>query len=147
MRRKRGKCIKICTEWANSGQDTGGVAGQAAAKVDCRLVADQDPQKIMACIRRPLDKHGFGDIEGVNMGPGPFPPKSDPDSDIVKACERACRRVYGQDPPVNPFGTGSTPVWSVIRNLKIPTVSTGVGKLTARPHSANENIKVEHLIE
>ncbi|OGL69575.1 MAG: hypothetical protein A3J27_08505 [Candidatus Tectomicrobia bacterium RIFCSPLOWO2_12_FULL_69_37] len=123
------------------------VTGQAAAKVDCRLVADQDPQKIMACIRRHLDKHGFGDIEVVNMGHGSFPSKSDPDSDIVKACERACRRVYGQDPPVNPFGTGSTPVWSVIRHLKIPVVSTGVGKLTARTHSANENLKVADLIQ
>ncbi|MBI2132225.1 MAG: M20/M25/M40 family metallo-hydrolase [Candidatus Tectomicrobia bacterium] len=123
------------------------VTGQATAKVDCRLVANQDPQKIMACIRRHLDKHGFGDIEIANMGHGSFPSKSDPGSDIVKACVRACRRVYGQDPPINPFGTGSTPVWSVIRHLKIPVVSTGVGKLTARTHSANENIKIEHLTE
>jgi len=123
------------------------VTGHATAKVDCRLVANQDPNRILACIRRHLDKHGFEDIEIANMGHGSFPSKSDPDSSIVRACERACRRVYGQDPPINPFGSGSTPVWSVIRYLKIPTVSTGVGKLTARTHSANENIKIEHLIE
>ena len=42
---------------------------------------------------------------------------------------------------------GSTPVWSVIRHLGIPLVSTGVGKLTARTHSVNENIKIEDLIK
>ena len=123
------------------------VAGQAAAKVDCRLVANQEPQKILGCIRRHLDKHGFSDIEAVNMGHGSFPSKSDPDSPLVRACEAACRRVYGENPAINPFGTGSTPVWSVIRHLGIPVASTGVGKLTARTHSANENLKIADLIE
>ena len=35
----------------------------------------------------------------------------------------------------------------VIRELGMPLVSTGVGYVTARTHSANENLKVEHLIE
>ncbi|MFC1492240.1 M20/M25/M40 family metallo-hydrolase, partial [Nitrospinota bacterium] len=124
------------------------VAGEVAAKIDCRLVVNQEPQKIMDCIRRHLDKHGFEDIEVVSMGHGSFPSKNDPDSALVRACEAASRRVYGADPVVNPLGdVGSTPVWSVIRHLGIPTVGTGVGYITARTHSVNENLKIEHLTE
>ncbi|MBI4252051.1 MAG: peptidase M20, partial [Candidatus Tectomicrobia bacterium] len=45
------------------------------------------------------------------------------------------------------FGVGGTPTWMVIRELKMPLVSTGVGYVTARTHGADENLKVEHLIE
>jgi acetylornithine deacetylase/succinyl-diaminopimelate desuccinylase-like protein len=34
-----------------------------------------------------------------------------------------------------------------LRNLGIPLVSTGVGRITSRTHSANENLKIEHLID
>ncbi len=122
------------------------VSGRARAKVDCRLVVNQDPEKIRDCVRRHLDRRGFGDIE-VELLFKSYPAKSDPESAVVRACERASRRVYGAEPVVNPFGSGGTPTWIVIRNLGLPLVSTGVGYITARTHSANENLKVEHLIE
>ncbi len=123
------------------------VTGEAAVKIDCRLVVNQEPEKIMVCIRRHLDKHGFEDVEVVSLGHGSFPAKSDPESPLVKACAAASQRVYGKNPEINPFGSGSTPTWSVIRYMGIPLCSTGVGYITARTHSANENIKIEHLIE
>ena len=55
--------------------------------------------------------------------------------------------MYDEEAVINPFGSGSTPTWMVIRNLEIPLVGTGVGYITARTHSANENLKIEHLIE
>ncbi|MDA1000307.1 MAG: M20/M25/M40 family metallo-hydrolase [bacterium] len=122
------------------------VAGRSRAKLDCRLVVDQDPEKIRDCVRRHLDKHGFGDID-VKLLFRSCPAKSDPESATVKACFEASRRVYGADPVINPFGSGSTPTWMVIRHLGMPLVSTGVGYITARTHSANENLKISHLIE
>ncbi|MEK6709154.1 MAG: M20/M25/M40 family metallo-hydrolase [Nitrospinota bacterium] len=122
------------------------VSGRARAKVDCRLVVDQDPEKIRDCVRRHLDKHGFTDIE-VKLLFRSLPAKSDPDADIVRACEAASRRLYGQDPIINPFGNGSTPTWVVLRHLGIPLASTGVGRITSRTHSANENLKIADLID
>lgn len=121
------------------------VSGRARAKIDCRLVVDQDPEKIRDCVRRHLDRHGFEDIE-VELLFKSLPAKSDPESITVKACQEASRRVYDAEAVINPFGSGSTPTWMVIRNLGIPLVGTGVGYITARTHSANENLKVEHLI-
>jgi acetylornithine deacetylase/succinyl-diaminopimelate desuccinylase-like protein len=122
------------------------VSGWARAKLDCRLVVEQDPEKIRDCVRRHLDQHGFEDIE-VKLLFKSFPAKSDPESDVVKACQKASRLACGEEAVINPFGTGSTPTWMVIRNLGIPLVGTGVGYITARTHSANENLKIEHLIE
>ncbi|MEE9240695.1 MAG: M20/M25/M40 family metallo-hydrolase [bacterium] len=122
------------------------VSGRARAKLDCRLVVAQDPEKIHACIRRHLDKHGFDDIETEILFTS-YPAKSDPDSDVVRACAESSRRLYGEDPVINPFGSGSTPTWIVIKHLGIPLSSTGVGHITSRTHSANENLKVEHLID
>ncbi|MDP6278907.1 MAG: M20/M25/M40 family metallo-hydrolase, partial [Nitrospinota bacterium] len=121
------------------------VSGRARAKIDCRLVVDQDPEKIRDCVRRHLDRHGFEDIE-VELLFNSLPAKCDPESITVKACQEASRRVYDAEAVINPFGSGSTPTWMVIRNLGIPLVGTGVGYITARTHSANENLKVEHLI-
>ncbi|MBI3128113.1 MAG: M20/M25/M40 family metallo-hydrolase [Candidatus Tectomicrobia bacterium] len=122
------------------------VSGRARAKVDCRLVVDQDPDKILACVRRHLDKHGFADIE-ANILFRSLPAKSDPEASIVRACEAASRRLYGKDPIINPFGNGSTPTWIVLRHLGVPLASTGVGRITSRTHSANENLKIADLID
>ncbi len=122
------------------------VSGRARAKLDCRLVVGQDPEKIHECIRRHLDRHGFDDIETELLFKS-YPAKSDPESAVVQACIESSRRLYGEDPVINPFGNGSTPTYIVIKHLGVPLSSTGVGCITSRTHSANENLKIEHLIE
>ena len=121
------------------------VAGRARAKIDCRLVVGPTAGAVHACIRRHLDKHGFGDIESELLFSS-LPAKSDPESDVVEACAASSRLLYGADPTINPFGSGSTPTWIVIKHLGIPLASTGVGHITSRTHSADENLKIEHLI-
>ena len=122
------------------------VSARARAKVDCRLVPNQDPFRIRDCVRAHLDGHGFEDI-GVELLFTSWPAKSDPEADVVRACSAASRRLYGEDAVINPFGNGSTPTWIVLRRLGIPLASTGVGRITSRTHSANENLKIEHLID
>ncbi|MFC1491089.1 M20/M25/M40 family metallo-hydrolase [Nitrospinota bacterium] len=121
------------------------VSGRARAKLDCRLVVGQTAEKIHECIRRHLDRHGFEDIE-TELLFSSLPAKSDPESHVVEACAASSRLLYGEDPVINPFGSGSTPTWIVIKHLGISLSSTGVGCITSRTHSANENLKIEHLI-
>jgi len=121
------------------------VSGRARAKIDCRLVVGQTPDQIHDCIRRHLDRNGFEDIETEILFSS-LPAKSDPESRVVKACAESSRLLYGEDPVINPFGCGSTPTWIVIKHLGVPLSSTGVGCITSRTHSANENVKIDHLI-
>lgn len=122
------------------------VSARARAKVDCRLVPNQDPFRIRDCVRAHLDGRGFEDID-VSLLFTSYPAKSDPGADVVRACGAASRRLYGEDAVINPFGNGSTPTWVVLKHLGIPLASTGVGRITSRTHSANENLKIEHLID
>lgn len=122
------------------------VSARARAKIDCRLVPDQDPYKIRDYVRAHLDRHGFEDI-GVELLFTSYPAKSDPEADIVKACNAAAQRLYGEDAIINPFGNGSTPTYIVLKHLGIPLSSTGVGRITSRTHSANENLKIADLID
>ncbi len=122
------------------------VSGRGRAKIDCRLVPNQDPKKIRDCVQNHLIKHGFDDIK-VELLFSSYPAKSDPEAEVVKACIMASQRLYGEDAEINPFGSGSTPCYIVLRNLGIPLASTGVGRITSRTHSANENLKIEHLID
>ncbi|MBT3350369.1 MAG: M20/M25/M40 family metallo-hydrolase, partial [Nitrospinaceae bacterium] len=80
------------------------VSGRARAKLDCRLVVDQDPEKIRDCVRRHLDRHDFEDIE-VELLFKSLPAKSDPESLVVEACESASQWVYNTAPTINPFGS------------------------------------------
>ncbi len=122
------------------------VSARARAKVDCRLVPNQDPFRIRDCVRAHLDRLGFEDVD-VTLLFTSYPAKSDPEAEIVRACESASRRLYGEDAIINPFGNGSTPTWIVLKHLGIPLASTGVGRITSRTHSANENLKIEHLVD
>ena len=122
------------------------VSGRGRAKIDCRLVPNQDPKKIRDCVQNHLRKHGFEDIE-VELLFSSYPAKSDPEAEVVKACMSASQRLYGKDAEINPFGSGSTPCYIVLRNLGVPLASTGVGRITSRTHSANENLKIEDLID
>lgn len=122
------------------------VSGRGRAKIDCRLVPNQDPKKIRDCVQDHLIKYGFDDIK-VELLFSSYPAKSDSEAEVVKACNKASNRLYGEDAEINPFGSGSTPCYIVLRNLGIPLASTGVGRITSRTHSANENLKIEHLID
>lgn len=122
------------------------VSARARAKVDCRLVPNQDPFRIRDCVRAHLDRRGFDDIEVALLFTS-HPAKSDPEAEVVRACNAASVRLYGEEAVINPFGNGSTPTWVVLKHLGVPLASTGVGRITSRTHSANENLEVAHLID
>ena len=60
---------------------------EATAKLDFRLIPDQDPTDILAKLRRHLDLHGFEKVEIV-AADGEKPARSDPGSAIAKATIR-----------------------------------------------------------
>ena len=117
---------------------------RAAAKLDFRLVPDQDPYDILEKLRMHLDAGGFEDIEIVVEGPE-FPARTDPDDPLVDAVVRSARRTYKEEPVVKPLMAGTGPMYELCQRWGLPAVGAGVGHAASRSHSPNENIRLEDL--
>lgn len=115
---------------------------EAMAKVDFRLVIDQDPLEIRDLLRKHLDAEGFSDIE-IELLSAEHPARTSTESAIVKVVEAAHREVDGVEPYVIPTSLGTGPAYVMAHQFGIPFASSGVGNADSRAHSPNENIFVE----
>jgi acetylornithine deacetylase/succinyl-diaminopimelate desuccinylase-like protein len=117
----------------------------AMAKVDFRLIPDQDPDEVRQQLRRHLDKHGFEKVE-VLEGEGEKPARSDPNSAIAKSVIDSVREMHGE-PVLWPFMPATGPMHPVVAALGVPTVlPVGVGRPDNRVHAPNENIHAADYI-
>lgn len=117
---------------------------EATAKLDFRLVPEQDPHDILEKLRSHLDAEGFGDIEILAEGPE-FPARTDPDDPLVGAVVEAARRVYDLEPVVKPLMAGTGPMYELCQRWGLPAVGAGIGWSGSRSHSPNENVRLEDL--
>jgi acetylornithine deacetylase/succinyl-diaminopimelate desuccinylase-like protein len=118
----------------------------ASAKIDFRLVPDQDPQDVLQSLRTHLDEHGFNDIEITFLGGEP-PARTDPDDPFVKLVVDSARDVYGQPMQIVPFSGGSGPNHPFIHILKVPVATAGVGYPDTKAHAPNENIRLDMYLD
>jgi acetylornithine deacetylase/succinyl-diaminopimelate desuccinylase-like protein len=119
---------------------------EAMAKVDMRLVPDQDPEDIIAKLRRHLATGGFGDIE-VSTHSMEHPVRSPTDSAIGRAAIVATEGVFGGGAAVAPMMIGTGPMYPVAGTLGIPTVSPGgVSRPDSDIHAPNENCRIEDFL-
>ena len=118
----------------------------ARAKLDFRLVADQDPDDIAAKLRNHLDSQGFADIELEVLHSIP-PAASPPDTPLARAVTDAARALFGE-PVVYPSVAGSGPLHHVATTLGIPTVMPpGATRLDSAIHAPNENVRVSDYLD
>ena len=115
---------------------------EARAKVDFRLVPDQDPADILRKLRHHLDQEGFGDIQ-INHQGSTKPARTDPDDPFVLLANQTAETVYGQWPSIQPMSGGSGPNHVFINALNLPVISSGVGYPGAAIHAPNEHIRIE----
>ena len=112
---------------------------EATAKLDFRLIPDQDPADVVAQLRKHLDSHGFEKVE-IEWSDGEKPARSDPDSAVGKTMIDCVRELHGE-PILWPFMPATGPMHPVVADLGIPTVlPVGVGRPDNRIHAPNENI-------
>src|SRR5206468_2090265 len=71
----------------------------ATAKIDFRLVPDQDPHDIFAKLRRHHDERSFGDIEARVLAAEP-PARTPISAPFVQTVVESGRSVYGVEPLV-----------------------------------------------
>jgi acetylornithine deacetylase/succinyl-diaminopimelate desuccinylase-like protein len=120
----------------------------ATAKVDFRLVPDQDPAEIIRLLRRHLDDQGFADVEIVEIeGEGERAARTDPDAPIVHAVVETARALYGTEPLLLPTMPGTGPQYVLCGQFGVPAVGTGVGNAQSNNHAPNENIVIADFVE
>ena len=120
------------------------VPAAASAKIDFRLVPDQDPHDVCRKLRSHLDSGGFTDVEIEVLGPE-RPGLVDPDSPLVTLCMDTAQEVYGTQAVVAPLMGGTTPMY-LFTERGVPVVAPGVGFGASNlAHSPNENVRLVDL--
>jgi acetylornithine deacetylase/succinyl-diaminopimelate desuccinylase-like protein len=121
------------------------LAAEATAKLDFRLIPDQEPADIQAKLRRHFDSNGFDKVE-ILWADGEKPVRSDPSSAIGKATADCVRELHGE-PVIWPFMQATGPMHPVVADLGIPAVMpVGVGRPDNRIHAPNENIRIDDYL-
>jgi acetylornithine deacetylase/succinyl-diaminopimelate desuccinylase-like protein len=118
---------------------------EAMAKLDFRLVPDQEPADIIARLRRHLDAQGFSDVE-FSASDGEYPARSDASHPFVEAVRSAARDVYGVEPVTIPNGAGTQPLHPMMHTLGVPMASAGISNPDSRAHAPDENIRLQDFI-
>ncbi len=118
---------------------------EASAKVDFRLVPNQDPFDIAEKAGRHLNSEGFDDVE-VEVLAQEHPARVDPDHPFVKLAIDTARLVYGAEPVVEPMVGGSGPMYPFVEYLKVPIITPGVGYFGSLAHAPNENMQISEFL-
>jgi acetylornithine deacetylase/succinyl-diaminopimelate desuccinylase-like protein len=119
---------------------------KAMAKIDMRLVPDQDPHEICQLLRKHLDGNGFDDIEIILLGPE-YPAKTPLDAPIAKVVAETYQELTGQEAVIYPTSAGSGPWHPLCAKFGIDAATAGVGHPRSNAHAPNENIYVDDYIQ
>lgn len=117
----------------------------ASAKLDFRLVPNQDPHDILEKLKKHLERNGFGDIEVRHLS-GERPARTPLDAPVVKIIEEAAREAYPVEPLLVPTMAGTGPLYTFIETLGIPTADCGISYPDSRIHAPDENIRIDDFI-
>jgi len=115
---------------------------RASAKVDFRLIPDQDPQDILQKLRAHLDAQGFTDVQVTDLG-GDAPARTDPDHPFIQLVAKLAEEVYEMPMKLIPMSGGSGPNHPFVHVLGLPVATAGLGYPDTKAHAPNENIRLD----
>ena len=122
------------------------IPSQASAKITCRLVRDQDPDKVLRSIGEFLQKNAVKGMDvkvALHGGVGAF--RGNPHSPLAKALAAASTQAAGKK-CVNIFSGGSIPIAAeLMKALKIDVVGMGYGLATDNIHAPNEHFDMNRF--
>jgi acetylornithine deacetylase/succinyl-diaminopimelate desuccinylase-like protein len=150
--RERGNAMPTCNiAGLLSGYTAAGVKtvlpAHAMAKLDFRLVPDQDPHDIVAKLRRHLEANGFGDIR-VNVLGASGPVKTPLDDPFAARVTALAEQFSGRPPSITPITGGTLPFLGALRKLvNVPGLSAPGDPVywANGAHSPNEHVRLEDL--
>lgn len=124
------------------------IPAKAHAKITCRLVADQDPEAVLACIEAHIAKHApAGARVTVTRHPAICRAYRLPlDHPGSVAVAEVLTEVYGKEPYFARIG-GSLPITDMfLQELGAYTVPVGFGLGDEKFHSPNEFVRVANYV-
>lgn len=126
--------------WEGPGSKTV-IPAYALAKMDFRLVPDQDPHDVLEKLRRHLEAEGYGDVEVHLLGGerAATTPSNDP---FVQLTARTAGEVYGKPAILDPLNGGSGPMHAFREYLHTPIVTLGPGDPQSGAHAPNESMSL-----
>lgn len=117
------------------------IPADARARLDFRLVPDQDPELLARKLRAHLDAQGFTDVE-FEMEEGERAACTDPNEPFIALTVEALREHYQTEPVVTPLVGGTGPAALFVHHLGVPFASIGCSYPGARKHAPDENIRL-----
>jgi acetylornithine deacetylase/succinyl-diaminopimelate desuccinylase-like protein len=117
----------------------------ATAKLDMRLVANQDPFVIYDLLRKHLDDRGFMDIATEPLAQQ-YPVRTRLDAPIAQVVTETYRELCGQEPVFLPTSLGSGPLYQLCAQFGIDAATSGAENARSQVHAPNENIYVDDFV-
>jgi acetylornithine deacetylase/succinyl-diaminopimelate desuccinylase-like protein len=118
----------------------------AQAKMDFRLVPEQDPVRLAAKLRQHMAKHGFGDVELKIQAENPAA-RTPIDSPIAKISAQAGKEVFRKEPVIMVTSAASGPMHFFTNTLKLPTVAIGCNHPRSNTHAPDENQRIDVFVQ
>jgi acetylornithine deacetylase/succinyl-diaminopimelate desuccinylase-like protein len=119
------------------------VPHEARAKVDIRLVPDMTVEQAVACVRRHVERRGFGDIVEVNVKSG-YPWSKSRLHDNANGALGKAYAAFGVEVEPWPLVPGAAPLYLFTDLLGVGVGMGGMGH-GGRQHSPNEYATVEGM--
>ncbi|HYY90364.1 MAG TPA: M20/M25/M40 family metallo-hydrolase [Candidatus Dormibacteraeota bacterium] len=118
----------------------------AHAKMDFRLVPNQDPVKLAGKLKQHLEKHGFGDVEVKLQAENPAA-RTSIDSPIAKIAAKSGKEVFNKEPVTLVTSAASGPMHFFTNTLKLPTVAIGCNHPRSNTHAPDENQRIDVFVQ
>lgn len=119
---------------------------EAMAKLDFRLVPNQNSNEIFQKLIKYLKKHGFEDLEIIKHG-STEPTRTSINDPFVKLVAETAEKVYRRKTVIYPTSAGSGPMHLFRNFLGYPVVSAGCSHPEANTHAPNENLRINSFIK
>jgi acetylornithine deacetylase/succinyl-diaminopimelate desuccinylase-like protein len=118
----------------------------ASAQLDFQLVPDQQPDDILALLRKHLLERSFEDIDIVPL-PGSYSPVREAvDQPFVQCLANIGTYVYGTAFAKMPLGSFAQPLHVFASQFGIPVAALALARQTSAIHGANEHILLDDLV-
>jgi acetylornithine deacetylase/succinyl-diaminopimelate desuccinylase-like protein len=115
---------------------------EAFAKIDFRLVPDQDPDDLHRKLLRHLVRQGFGDVK-ITYAEGEKAKRTSHKAPIAVAAKGGAEEVYSTKPVVTVSSAGTGPMYL----FKAPCVAIGGGSAFSHAHAPNENLRLDLFVK
>ena len=117
------------------------VPARASAKVDVRLVGDQDPDQVVEAVQRFLRERGY-DRVSVRKLFGQPPSTTSLDHPYAEAIRQGVREAFGVAPLDVPRLAGTTPDYVFTKILGMPSIVVPLAPNDESNHAPNESTKI-----